>query len=118
VTNHARPAKHQHFSGKPDKPMEVISALTKTEREDAEAKALNKPFVLGLLFGSVLLFGLLLLILWALPSFGAEAFPPFAKHILLFAIAAIFWRPLFCAEQSLLGSLPANGCHSCTACGE
>ena len=84
----------KHFSGKPDKPMEVISALTKTEREDAEAKALNKPFVLGLLFGSVLLFGALLLILWALPSFGAELFPPFAKHILLFAIAAIFLAAL------------------------
>lgn len=74
--------------------MEVISAITKTEREDAEAKTLNKPFVLGLLFGSVLLFGVLLLILWALPSFGAELFTPFARHFLLAAITVIFLAAL------------------------
>lgn len=73
-----------------DSNLETISARTKAEREDAEAKNLNKSFVMGLLFGSVLLFGVLLLVLWTLPVLGAKLLSPGVAQALLAVILALF----------------------------
>ena len=77
-------------------------------REDAEARALSRPFVLGLLFGSAVLFGLILLALWALPYYGARLMSPDVGRALLLFVLLLFGLALvFCGL--LAGALALDG---------
>ncbi|MBQ4133334.1 MAG: DUF116 domain-containing protein [Desulfovibrionaceae bacterium] len=62
--------------------------------QDAEAAALSRSFVIGLLFASVLLFGVLLLLLWSLSYFGAKFLSSEAGLLTLGAVMGVFMAAL------------------------
>ncbi len=82
--------------------LEEIRPHDRLVRQAAEASALSKTFVISLLLGSVLLFGAILLALWALPYFGASLLTPEAGRLALAVVSGLFGIAL------LLAVIPAG----------
>ena len=94
-----RPQAHKASHKPTDSVDKELVPLTSSNQEE---KALGKPFLLGLLVGSTLLFCAGLFLLWALPHFGSSFISPNVSTFILLIVSTLACLALlFCAAVGI-----------------